>query len=216
MNKDNNGSATFAEPTSITFSPEQQERINRIVEDRLSRSNRELKEQLEELRGQKAALEGRSSGEGNTDAEIQRLSGELDNAQGEVEALRKRSAIQDALRNIAFHDPAEVAEAIESRVRFDKALGRHVILNPSGVPTLNNALEPMTVDEYVRDYAARKPWTIRSKEDGAVKSDSRSDASTAKRIFGKNSDGNLANKLAQKNIAEYRRLKAIARELKVI
>lgn len=133
--------------------------------------------------------------------------------------LRKSVAIQQAAAGVGFVDLDAVRTLTENSVVLDKESGQFVVLNENGQPRLNSAMERMTLKEFYSDYAAAKPYLVRSdaKTGAGSTESSRSDVSTngkytVEQIFGAKSDARLANDLAKSDKKEYHRLRKIAIE----
>jgi len=135
---------------------------------------------------------------------------------------RKRVAIQGSASKLGFVDLDDVMALTERNIQWDSDKGKWIVMGDGGVPRVNSAYEPMGLDEYYADVASKKPWLVRSDTKGGTGSTEASRSSlnngryAVEQIFGQKSDPSLANKLAKDNPAEYRRLKQVAREAKLI
>lgn len=249
----------------VTFTPEQQARIDEIIREAQGRAASEVraeldttKRQLQEIQAQlleaRTALEqartsnnsnNRQSNNSNADVEaLQAQIAEMKNARQGIESqlqslqqqlaakdrevaaakdremnIRKEVALSKAAGKIGFVDLGSVMKLTADLVKYDEATGRFVVVNEQGQVRLNSAYEPMSLEEFYQEFAAKNPWTVRSDLKPGVGSteSQRSGLSgdgkyTVEQIFGPKSNAALANKLARENKAEYRRLKTIAQE----
>lgn len=246
----------------VTFTPEQQARIDEIVKESMGRAGREktqqaearvaelstkvttleqeladakqavktaktpgdkqaAKEDLEAVQAQMAEMKSASDSQRQELERTKKLmsdrEAELVKAKGEVSDVRKQSAIQSSASKFGFVDPNAVAKLTGDSIKYDDNLQRFVVYGDSGALKQNAAYEPMTLDEFYNDYAAKNPWTVRSDfKPGLGSSQSSKTALSGSKydvtqIFGKKSDSQLANALAKEDIKEYHRLKTVAK-----
>jgi hypothetical protein len=248
----------------ITFTPEQQARIDAILREaqgraggEVRRQNDELKTNLEtlkqELEAAKADLaKAKSPGEKKdakaeadalaaqiaemkqiqtqTASEMERLKQvaaskdrDVEVARKEALNVRKQVAIQSAAANQGFVDVEVVAALTSDAIQYDSEKGRFFVAGENGQPRLNSAYEQMTLDEFYQEFATKKPYLVRGEiKGGAGSTEAQRSALNAagkypvEQIFGPKSDPAVANKLALQNPKEYSRLKAQAREQKLI
>lgn len=174
---------------------------------------------------------------GKQDSEFKRIAEqrarELDAAKKEVESARKdaekarKAAINTEKRFVltsaaAKQDFVDVNDAIaltDGAVVWDEDSSKFIVVNENGEPRLNAAFAPMSVDEFYADYATKKPHLVKSGARGGAGSttSNRSALATGKgvpleKVFGRDSDAGLANRIAKENPAEYKRLRTQAVE----
>jgi hypothetical protein len=256
--------ATKDAQEKVTFSPEQQARIDEIVRESMGRAGRETKQANEELAGKVTTLESELT---TAKAELAKAKTPADkkDAKGDVEALqaqlaemrtagqttqselerlrnvaaakdkevlearslatnvRRDAALQTAASKVNWVDPAIVVQLTRDLVQFDEQRKAFVVLGDNGSAKLNAAYEPMSLEEYLNDFATKNPYLVRGDTRGGAGSteSQRSGLSsngkfTVDQVFGKKSDSALANKLALTDPKEYARLKVEARAAKLI
>lgn len=250
--------------TKVVFTPEQQVKVNELIQDAMGRAGREAREAaaaaaaaLETLRTELGATRdelttlktakpvNKESSEKvvaedvkaqfeaikatHTD-ELTKIKGLLDaktkeaeTAKSILETTRKRIAIQSAASKANFIDVEVVTKLTEEKIKFDEARGKFIVLNDNGSERMNASYEPMSPDEYFAEFAAKNPYLVRGDvKPGTGSAESqRSGLSnngkyTVEQIFGPKSVGKLANDLMRSDPAEYKRLKAIAKDAKLI
>lgn len=187
----------------------------------------EANDEVAQLRAQ--IEEMKSAGRSNA-SEAERWKSEAQKAQEQVRAaqdaaleIRKENAIANAAQKVGFVDVDDVVALTSKNIAWDPELGRFTVVNKDGQARMNAAYEPMTLDEFYADYAAKKKHLVRTDVlfgTGSSESSraglSRDGKVSVTDIFGKNSDAGKANRLAKENPGEYRRLREIARAQKLI
>lgn len=143
---------------------------------------------------------------------------EIEKARNETVAVRKQNAIQAAATEHNFFNPQVVSKLTEDKIKWDSEKSKFVVLNDEGGVRLNSTLDPMTLGEFFKEFAASNPYLVRGDVKPGVgsKENSRYDVSSngqidVKTVFGKGSDSKKANELGMKNPQEYKRLKAVAK-----
>jgi hypothetical protein len=132
---DNGGGA---EPSRVSFSPEQQAKIQSLIDDAYRKAYAK-------------AQRGASAPE------------EMERLRSEVEALMQEKKAAALLRAISRHnvvDAEEVAELLRERVRIDGDGGLGVAGRSGGV-MINASGQPMTLDEYVANWLSERPHHLR-------------------------------------------------------
>lgn len=173
----------------------------------------------------------------NKDNEFRRIAEqrarELDAAKKEVEQARreadkarkaainteKRFVLTSAASKQDFVDVSDVISLTSDAVVWDEDQSKFIVVNENGEPRLNSAFAPMSVDEYYADYASKKAHLVKSGARGGAGSSTSNRSSTANgkryeldKLFGKDSDAGVVNRLWKENPAEYKRLRAQAVE----
>lgn len=219
---------------TVTFNEAQQAKVETIIREVQSRAARELRRENEQLRHKAEELtrklEQASSARREPSEELENLHNELRNVQSEkqryeqmlaerdeqITSTRKQNAIRDAIQGLEFIDPGDVIKLTQNDLNWDEQRQRFIVVNPDGSERMNAAYEPMSVQEFYQEFAAKKPQFVK----GSFKAGSGSkpaDGSTEPAVkledlFGAKSNGRLANQLALKNPAEYKRLRTLARQ----
>lgn len=263
MATDANGNEIQANE-KVTFTPEQQARVDAIVKESMGRAGGELRVSLEKVTAEKTQLEAdlaaakaavkaavtplekKAAKEDvdalnnqivemktiqtttQTDLErhrklVQDKDAEIAKAKDETVQVKKQVAIQTAANKAGFVDVNIVSKLTDDLVKFDGTRGRFVVLNEQGTERLNSSYEPMSLEEFYKEYAANNPFLVKSDVKGGAGSSQNTRSNFAgsgkyevTQIFGKTSNGALANKLAQENPQEYHRMKIVAKEAGII
>lgn len=131
-------------------------------------------------------------------------------------SVKKQVAIQAAASKINFIDIGVVNKLTEENIQWDPARNRFIVV-VDGKERMNNAFEPMSLDEFYVEFAAKNPFLVRGDARPGTGSTPSNGVSANGRykiedIFGPKSKGALAAKLKREDPAEYRRMKEIARE----
>jgi hypothetical protein len=190
----------------VTFTPEQQKKLDEIVKAAMGRSAAETRQKLSvteaELAATKAKLEVAARANAVDATEAERHAAELqakDLRIQELEQSAKRTARENAIRNAAI---------AERFVDPDVALR---------VVDVADDATPEQIAEAVRQVAATKDYLIK----GSTKSGSGSTPSNGspvapvyqvEQVFGPKSDARLANKLSLTNPSAYKALRAVAKQ----
>lgn len=150
--------------------------------------------------------------------ESQTFKKEAQDAKSETMKVRKEVAIQKAAAKSNFIDLGIVSKLTEDAVRWDADKNTFSVISESGGVRLNPSLDPMTLDDLYKEFAASNPYLVRPDARGGSGSSQNSQGLSSNgkydvaQIFGKDADSRVANKLALENIKEYQRLKAVAQE----
>ncbi|MBI5562749.1 MAG: hypothetical protein HY894_07875 [Deltaproteobacteria bacterium] len=131
--------ARGGESSKITFTPEQQAKVQEIVDDAVRRTHVKAAKT-------KAPTE-----------EVERLKGEVDRLRDEG----RRRVILEAVARHNVVDPADVAELLRGRVRMEDD-GSISVTGETGGVVINNSGSPMSVDEYVGHWLSERPHHLRA------------------------------------------------------
>jgi hypothetical protein len=89
------------------------------------------------------------------------LDKQLAESRNENERILKHNAITKAMKGIGFHSPEEVEMLIDRHVEKSPD-GKGYVIKENGVVKENASLEPMTLAEYLRDWASARPYSVDS------------------------------------------------------
>lgn len=134
--------------------------------------------------------------------------------------IRKEITLTQAASKINPFEVDEVVRSSKDSIAWDADKSKFVVVDPiSQQPRLNSAFEPMTIDEYFAEFAAKKPYMVRSGLRSGTGSSETNNGSgsmngkyTIEQIFGKGSNSKLAGKLSVEDPKEYARLRALAKQ----
>lgn len=211
---DGSDSPESQKPAKITYSPEQQLHLEGLLKDAQRRTARELRSQLEQTQLKLRELESRPR---EHNPEVEQLKSERDAAIRTTADLMKTAAIGREATRLNFIDPTIVEKLVKGDLSYDRETNSIAVVDDNGQPRLNSSLEPMTVGEYLADFANRNPFLVRGevRVGGAGSTPSQRYAQPElplERYFGKGSSGKLANDLAKADPARYRRMRMLAVE----
>lgn len=191
-----------------------------------SKERKEAKGDVEDLQRQIEEMKNASQ---STKQELESLRNKLTDAEkrvneqkAEVLKEKKLSLITRTAQKENFVNLDTVRKLTEDSLKWDEGEQKWVVLNDMGQPRMNSAFDPMTVEEFYADFAAKNPYLVRSDaKPGAGSGPSNAPTATSGRyqveqIFGSKSDARLANDLAMKNPKEYQRLKVEAKAKRLI
>lgn len=173
-----------------------------------------LKSSIEQLKGHIKT----TSDEANTyKASAQAKDAEIAAARADAVNVRKQVAINSSAAKANFINTDVVAKLTQDDIKWDADRGKFVVNGPNGQLRLNAGLDPMSLDEYMNEFAVQNPYLVRGDvKPGIGSTGNRGITNNGKyevaQIFGAKSDSRLAMALMKENPAEYHRLKDIARE----
>jgi hypothetical protein len=85
--------------------------------------------------------------------------------------ILKNQAIRDAASHLEngleFHDLPMVIELVKNSIFLDKDSGAYIV-KVNGIVKQNSALMPMTLTEYFMEYAAARPYLVKSQVKGGA------------------------------------------------
>jgi hypothetical protein len=231
----------MADDTKITFTPEQQAKIDEIIRERMGAAGREAREAAEaarkELRELKARLEQGPiptetpvSDSGTppvadvfapapTPAEL-----ELAKVKEELASVRRQrnedavhTALESAARECRVIDPSLASQLLQQSIIVDDSGNLQVIDPATKTPRLNADFTPMSISQLAAEFAAARPYLVYGDvKPGAGSSEEqrvfRQPPVPINRIFGRGSSAKAALQLKQENPEEYARLKRSAKE----
>jgi hypothetical protein len=144
----------------------EREKLAKEIED-LKKTKEEKKEeknpQLEAFQAQLAEMQGILGG---IKTERDELKKKVETAELTARKSRKKDAFLIAAKeaDVSFFDPLEAYELAEkSGYEWDKDTERPVVLNKeTGRPKLNENGEPMTVIDFVKEFADKKKYLVKA------------------------------------------------------
>lgn len=136
---EHNGDGLETGPSRTEFTPEQQGRVQRIIDDAYRRAY------------EKAARGG------NTSEEVERLRAEVDLLKQD----QKTAVILRALSRYNVVDASEVAELVGGHIKFDDS-GNPVVVGSGGSEVIDSSGRPISVDDYMGRWLSERPHHLRS------------------------------------------------------
>src|SRR6266436_3069569 len=112
-------------PVKITFSPEQQAKVDELIRESMGRAGNEarataarLEHEMTKLQTELATLKGERTG---LESSLTMKDKETQAARNETIAVRKQNVIQDAAAKLGFFNPSQVAQLTDKDVQWDSA-----------------------------------------------------------------------------------------------
>lgn len=195
--------------------------------DKSPSEKRASKDELEQLQGQIKQMEEVHKQKVDEFERFKLQAGKLADEKKEAEArvvnIQKEVAITNACRECEFVDPNLILKVTKDLVVWDDSSKRYQVLDDDGNVKLNSAMEPQSLKEFYKEYAANHPFLVT----GSVKSGTGSSESknssiassktiTPEQIFGKGSNSALAAKVMKESPARYHALKKQAQDAGLI
>ena len=217
MNESTGTPENQAEHKPVTFSSEQQQRLDEIIKEVTGRTARSLRDELATARAEleRVRAEKQSGSDADLTATVERLRAEVaehkanaDSAVTRERQTRRDALVRTELSKHAFEDPSDILNLSKGEITFDKD-GNVVIVDEYGQPRLNKVYKPMSLPEYFEDLKVRKAYLVKKDTGTAVSNGS---IEHLKTLFGPGSNAKAANDLAMKNKPEYNRLRALAKQ----
>lgn len=137
-NDDGHKNATDAGSTKVTFTAEQQTKVQELIDDAYRKAY---------SKAHRATAPAE---------EVERMSAEIDGLKRE----KKKLELMKAISRYNVVDAEEIAELMESRVRMDEA-GNISIVNRSGSRKINESGHPMGMEEYLGEWLSARPHHLR-------------------------------------------------------
>lgn len=217
-------------PVKITFSSEQQVKVDSLLKEAMGRAGSEarataarLQSEMNKLQAElKAAKEAAAVASGDV---VKAKDAEIEKAKAETVAVRKQNAITEAGAKYNFYDPGkQLAKLTQDQIKWSNELNRFVVVADDGTPRVSlDGSTPLTVDEFFREFATKNPHLVKGEVKPGVGSRENQLPTPAvgereriSKLFGKGSDSRAANILALSNPAEFKRQRYLARSYGLI
>jgi hypothetical protein len=210
-------------PAKVTFTAEQQSKIDELIRAAMGRSARDIREQAAKLQEEKdaaiaaaevlkselAALRGDKSG----------LEKESKTAKQELAKVKKQALLAEAASKHGFVDAKQVTKLVDDQIVFDPASNQFHVINEDGsVRTGLDGSTPLSLDTYFSEFAAQNSHLVRGTVRAGVGSGENArpyapttQIDTLKAIFGKGSSSQKANQIAMADPLRYKQLRREAR-----
>ena len=205
-------------PKPVQFDDLQKARINEIISDAVKRAGAEARAEAKRLQDELDTLK-------RTQAPAPDQSVELQATKAELAAMRKEQAesalkgtLLSAVSGMGFFDPKLGADLLAQNAKLRD--GKVVFVNEAGEVELGSDFNPLTPSGAATRLAEQRPYLVRGDVKGGSGSVLADRVSTPplklEDIFGARSSGAAANALAMRSPAEYRRLKSLAQQRRLI
>lgn len=204
-------------PAKVEFDARQQEKVQQLIREAQGRASREKTSEIQRLQAELAAARSVAP---RVDDGAATLANDLAVARAEIAALKQNKTesilnaeLLAAASSHQFIDPQLAARVMRDHVRVGEDGKVHVI-GPDGV-RMNQHLEPMSVDDLAREFSQSHSFMVRTSVrsgSGSVESKTYQPPLQLERLFGKNSNAEMANRLAKADPKKYASLRRQARE----
>lgn len=91
------------------------------------------------------------------------LRAKLESQTTQTTETRIKEAFISAASKIDFYDPMDVFALVRSDIVIDQDTGKVIVRNAGGQPKLNSDLEPMTLTEFLGEFAKQKAHLVKAK-----------------------------------------------------
>jgi hypothetical protein len=214
-------------PAKVTFTPEQQVKIDSLIRESMGRAGNEarataarLEAEAEVLRAEVARLRGDREG---LESNLSVKEKEAKSARAETIAVKKQNAIQAAATEHNFFNPQVVSKLTEDKIKWDEGKQKFVVLGDDGSERLGVDGNSLTVSAFLKEFGVSNSYLVRGDVKTGVGSaeNQRPYTTTTERdrlkaIFGKGSDSKKANDTAMRDPQGYKQMKREARSLGII
>jgi hypothetical protein len=198
----------------VTFSPEQQEKIDSLIRDSMSRAAKKVREDNETLRAELETLKRESE-------QVKTVS---EQTRAELLTAKKQSALLDAVSRVPFVNASQVLQLTENGVVWSDEHRTFVVQGKDGVLLGSDGKSPLPLSDFYSVWGEKNPHLVRGSVKPGVGSTQNNgeiersvlDRAYLRTLFGKGSDSKKANDLGRQNPQEYKRLKGDARRLGLI
>jgi hypothetical protein len=195
----------------VTFTPEQQEKVNSIIREVTARAGLEARTETARVTAELAAAKL----PGNEDAvKLLVANAELGSLRAEKAEASVQNVLRAAVGTTTFFDADLVSQVLRSSIKIVD--GRPVVIDSTGAARLNASFDPMTPAELAQELAASKPFLCRGVVlpglGSQVAQGARSAAPDLSTLFGRNSNSVEAHRLGMRSPREYSRLRQKAHE----
>jgi hypothetical protein len=117
-----------------------------------------LKGKLEEL---KSLLETQKGEVKRWEQEAKQKSNEALTAREEARNVAKRNAMVSAAGKAKFINPDDAVMLTDRFVKWDAESNSFIVIGDHGQARMNSAMEPMTLEEFYLDYAAKNKYMVK-------------------------------------------------------
>lgn len=188
LDTDKNGADSDKDKKPVQLTPEQQEHVNTIFNSRFAKITAKFEEQINAQKaeletfkatkdadkekdkdkdkdddGIKKEFKGLLEAERNktklAEVERQKSVQEAKEAREEAMKVRKEVAIARAATKQNFYELDVVSNMIWDKVEFD-ADSNTFVVKEGGVIKQNSSMVPMTLEEYLTDFASKRPYLV--------------------------------------------------------
>ena len=203
-------------PAKVTFSPEQQSTLNRVIKEVSARAGAEARAEASRLTLELDALRAASPQE--SDTEIRTRLAVTERERDSLKQANSEASVMQLLRTAAgdsFVDTDLACQLLRQNVKVID--GKPVVTSQDGSPALNALFEPLTLQEAVVNLMAAKPFLARGTVKGgigALPSSSpvfQSESVAIHKLWGPNGDVEARNKIAINSPNLYRELRRAAK-----
>jgi hypothetical protein len=196
------GTPNPSDKKPVELSPEQQEHVNRVFDSRFAKITSKYEEKLTAMQGEldkltagkkddpppkdgedtpekkqfKGLLDQEKTKTKNAELLAQAREKEAKEAREESMRTRKEVAISRAAQKQNFYENDVVTKMIWDTIEWDED-SKNFIVKENGAVKQNSSLQNMTLEEYLTDFAAKRPYLVNGDVKGGVGSAENKNAS---------------------------------------
>lgn len=192
------GASGASGDTKVELSKEQQDHVNKIFDQRFGKITAKHEQEVARLAAEletakavkdaaaveaeknkgeddpekkqfKGLLEAEKNKAKLAEAEMTKARNEAKEARNEAQRVRKEVAITKAANKQNFFELDVVSKMIWDTVEFDED-AKTFVIKEGGAVRQNSSLVPMTLDEYLADFAAQRPYLVNGSVKGGTSS----------------------------------------------
>ena len=206
--------AEQAPEAKVTFDERQQAKIEAIIADVTKRTASDLRTKVADLEKQLAAAKSATPAAPDLSKDLDLTRAELASLRAEQSQAKLDAQLRAAAGDL-FLDSDLAVRVMKDSVRVG-ADGKVTVVDANGGVAMNAQFSPMTLAELALKVADQKRYLARGRTlpgAGSTPFQGTPPSTTQMKLedlFGRKSNGALANSLALKSPTEYRRLRALA------
>jgi hypothetical protein len=212
--------AILVTPPKITFSAEQQTKVDELIRESMGRAGNEarataarLEAEAVVLKAELAALRGDRSG----------LEKETKTAKQELLKLKKEAIFADAASKHGFVDPKQVTKLVSEDIVFVPEKNTFHIVNEDGSVRTGLDGSPLGLDAFFQDFANRNGHLVRGtvkpgvgSRENQLPTPAVGERERLSKLFGRGSDAVACNRLAISDPAEFKKQRLLAKSYGLI
>jgi hypothetical protein len=222
-------------PAKITFSSEQQVKVDSLLREAMGRAGNEARAtaaRLEaemitlrnELAAAKDAAKAEAEGRVGLETSLTVREKEAKAARAETIAVKKQNAIQAAATEHNFFNPQVVSKLTEDKIKWDSEKSKFVVLGDDGSERLGADGNSLTVSAYLKEFGQQNNYLVRGDVKAGIGSmeaqqpphRTLGQKERLMQYFGKGSSAQKANALGVESPQLYRQYKREAQSLGII
>src|SRR6266404_9005562 len=206
----------------VVFDAAQQKKVDELIRESMGRAGNEarataarLETEMITLRSELAAAKetakADAEGRAGLESSLTVREKEAKAARDETIAVKKQNAIQAAATEHNFFNPGVVSKLTEDKIQWNADKQKFIVLGDDGSERLGVDGNSLTVSAFLKEFGVSNSYIVRGDVTTGVGSaenarpySPQTETQKLKAIFGKGSDGRLANETAMRNPQLYK------------